>query len=108
MNKKQLEKIKDLLSFGDIKAKEENNYTLTDKAVTKLINEIERLRQFELQVSRDFCGHCEDCKFWKMENLECKNDIVWLNRPDNIFLNISDLKTNLKFGCIRFESKNSG
>lgn len=59
------------------------------------------------QVSRGIGGYCEDCKFWKMENFECTNDIIWLNKPDNIFLNISDLKTHLKFGCIRFESKNS-
>ena len=81
---------------------------LKDLIVETKIDRNECDGQVELQVSRDFCGHCEDCKFWKMENLECKNDIVWLNRPDNIFLNISDLKTNLKFGCIRFESKNSG
>lgn len=51
------------------------------------------------------CGYCKDCKFWKQESLECKNDIIWLNKDKNIFFNISDLKTNTFFGCVRFESK---
>lgn len=44
MNREQLFKIRDLLSTGDIIAKEENEYRITDKAVIKLINEIERLK----------------------------------------------------------------
>jgi len=45
MNREQLKKIDHLLTFGDIIAKEENNYVLTDTAVIKLIDEIDRLSQ---------------------------------------------------------------
>jgi len=45
MKKEELDQIKDLLSYGDIKVKRENEYSLTDKAVVKLINEIMRLRE---------------------------------------------------------------
>ena len=51
------------------------------------------------------CGYCKDCKFWKQESLECKNDIIWLNKDKNVSFNISDRKTNKFFGCVRFEIK---
>ena len=51
------------------------------------------------------CGYCKDCKHWNAENVECENDIIWLNRPKGVFFNISDLKTQDWFGCVRFESK---
>lgn len=55
MNREQLKKIDHLLSFGDIIAKEENEYNLTDKAVIKLINEIEKLSHpLEAEVSKKF------------------------------------------------------
>ena len=51
------------------------------------------------------CGYCNDCKFWEEKSLECKNDVIWLNKDKNIFYNISDLRTDYFFGCIRFKSK---
>lgn len=54
------------------------------------------------------CGYCKDCKFWNQENLECENDIIWLNKDKNVSFNISDLKTNKFFGCVRFEQKKKG
>lgn len=49
---------------------------------------------------------CENCKFWNEKNAECKNDVIWLNKDKDVFMNISDLKTGMKdFGCTRFEQK---
>lgn len=69
----------------------------------------------ETLVKQVVCGHCKDCRFWNIQSLECTNDIIWLNRDiqtkktkrSKTFYNISDLKTSLNFGCIRFESKPS-
>lgn len=50
MDRTQVYKVRELLSTGDIIAREENEYRLTDKAVIKLINEIERLQK-DLQIA---------------------------------------------------------
>lgn len=59
----------------------------------------------ELLRERDENRICKNCKYWNEEQGQCNNDIVWLNKPANIFLNISDLKTNWRFGCVKFEEK---
>lgn len=79
--------------------------------------EIERniSNRLEKLVKQVACGYCKDCKFWNDKSAECTNDIIWLNsdmqtkktKRSKTFYNISDLKTNLNFGCIRFESKPS-
>jgi hypothetical protein len=56
-------------------------------------------------VKRDAHRICKNCRFWNDKNGECKNDIIWLNKPEGIFFNISDLKTNLNFGCNQFKEK---
>lgn len=42
---------------------------------------------------------CENCGHWRSENLECRKDIIWLNKDKNVFFNISDLKTGINFYC---------
>ncbi len=54
---------------------------------------------------RDEHKTCKNCKCWNEEQGQCNNDIVWLNKPVNVFFNISDLKTNWYFGCNHFEEK---
>ena len=44
MNREYLNEIKQLLEFEEIKAISENEYCITDKAITKLIDEIKKLR----------------------------------------------------------------
>ena len=61
--------------------------------------------QLESQVEPVACGYCKDCKFWNVENIECTNDVIHINKEAIGF--VDDLKTQNWFGCVNFESKPS-
>ena len=60
----------------------------------------------EPEVSQATCGFCKDCKFWDVENVECTNEVIFIDK--NGFGFISDLKTQNYFGCVKYVSKLSG
>jgi len=62
-------------------------------------------REKEIRIKKGICGHCKDCKYWDTENIECKNDVIWLSKPKGVYFKINDLKTQDWFGCVLFEKR---
>ena len=52
LNKKQLYKVRHLFAAGDIVATGEDTYRIVNKAIIKLVDEIERLKEFGIIMDR--------------------------------------------------------